>query len=174
MHTLQPNIPDHNSLQQLGLSHSLLLVSAAPGHFVWSHQWHQICTAERQPLVGGRQGRWQQQWPGWTLFLRLLLLYTLTICSLYFMHCNQSSWQSDKLQLLLFLLLSLPTSLARTHVTDSVWNLIGGPWRSRDCPWEASASLLLSVNVVGSAHSLSWHSLCTLAAMWLARQIGAL
>ena len=63
-HTLRPNVPDHNLQQQLGLSHSLL-VSAAPGHFAWSHQWHQICTAERQPLVGGRQGRWQQQWPGW-------------------------------------------------------------------------------------------------------------
>ena len=61
-HTLQPSIPDHSSQQQLRLSHSVL-VSVAPGHFVWSHQWNQICTAERQPLVGGRQGRGQQQWP---------------------------------------------------------------------------------------------------------------
>ena len=126
MHTLQPNIPDHNSQQQLGLSHSLLLVSAAPGHFVWSHQWHQICTAERQPLVGGRQGRGQQQWPAWTLFLRSLEFCTLAICSSYFklvhfVHCNQSSWLTDWLQLFLFLLLSLPTSLAITHMTDSVW-----------------------------------------------------
>ena len=89
------NIPDHNSRQQLGLSHSLLLVSAAPGHFVWSHQWHQICTAERQPLVGGRQGRGLQQWPGWTLFLRSLEFRTLAICSSYLTSCTATDSQTN-------------------------------------------------------------------------------
>jgi len=101
-HIHNQNVPDHNSLQQLGLSCSLL-VSASPGHFVWSHQWHQICTVERQPLVGGRQGRGQQQWPGWTLFLRLLLLQSAFCTSVHFMHCNQSSWLTVKLTAVAFI-----------------------------------------------------------------------
>ena len=54
-YTCWTNILDHNPQQQLGLSRSVLLVSTAPGHFAWSHQWHQICTAER--VSGGRQAR---------------------------------------------------------------------------------------------------------------------
>ena len=97
------NVPDHNSRQQLGLSHSLLLVSAAPGHFVWSHQWHQICTAERQPLVGGRQGRGQQQWPGWTLF-------SLYFSSLYVLQPELLTDSQTELQLFLFLHLSMESN----------------------------------------------------------------
>ena len=119
-------IPDHNSRQQLGLSHSLLLVSVAPWHFVWSHQWHQICTAERQPLVGGRQGRGLQQWPGWTLFLRSLLACTLTICSSYF-----SSLYVLQPELLIdsqsncrcFYII---TYLCNHLAPRPIWNLIGG------------------------------------------------
>ena len=120
-HIHNQNLPDHNSLQQLGLSCSLL-VSASPGHFVWSHQWHQICTPERQPLVGGRQGRGQQQWPGWTLFLQSLLACTLTIC--YSSYCNQSSRLTVRRAVVTFIsaliyAISWPWDLY-------IWTLIGG------------------------------------------------
>ena len=60
-----------------------VLVSAALGHFVWSHQWHQICTAERQPLVGGRQGREQQQWPEALSLIVFLFTYSVPTQSVF-------------------------------------------------------------------------------------------
>ena len=122
MHTLQPNIPDHNSLQQLGLSHSLLLVSAAPGHFVWSHQWHQICTAERQPLVGGRQERGLQEWPGWTSFLWFVPSQSAFCTSAHFMYCNQNSWLTVKLTATVFISALIPTNIFSTWlIVSEIW-----------------------------------------------------
>ena len=129
-YTLQPNIPDHSSQQQLRLSHSVL-VSAAPGHFVWSHQWNQICTAERQPLVGSREGRGLQQWPE---ALSLRFLFTLCphslLVGILLMYCNHSSWLAvGQLCLLLFsplLIIQNPCNLITVILDhDSIWNLIG-------------------------------------------------
>ena len=56
-------IPDHSWQQQLGKSCCSLhsgTVLAVPVNFAWPHQWLQICTAEKQPLVRGRQ-EWRQQ-----------------------------------------------------------------------------------------------------------------
>ena len=57
-------IPDHSWQQQLGMSHCSLhsgTVLAVPVHFAWPCQRHQICTAEKQPLVRDRQEQQQQE-----------------------------------------------------------------------------------------------------------------
>ena len=70
--------------------------------------------------------------------------------SVHFMHCNQSSWLSVRRNCKSFYSITYlwPTSLIGTHMTDSVWNLIGGGhWRlimevMRGCPWRLQEAVL--------------------------------
>jgi len=119
-------ISDHSWQQQLGMSCRFLhfgTVLAVLVHFAWPHQWLQICTAEKQPLVRGRQEWWQQKQS-----VKYEALSKL---------CNFNLTQS------VFLFPTVPSLKFPTAWTVKYrcsWMLLS--WQGQVDPWEASEPIL--------------------------------